>query len=38
MAYMLLEGKKIDLEVHTGALINEDYSQEDGTMLYAVIV
>lgn len=34
---MLLEGQKIDLEVHPGAIITEDYSQEDGTMVYAVI-
>ena len=35
--YMLLEGQKIDLEVHPGSVITTDYSQEDGTMVYVVI-
>ena len=34
---MLLEGYKIDLEVHPGSVITTDYSQEDGTMVHVVI-
>ena len=34
---MLLEGQKIDLEVHPGSVITTDYSQQDGTMVYAVM-
>jgi len=35
--YLLLEGQKIDLEVHPGLVITSDYSQQDGTMVYAVM-
>ena len=35
--YKLLEGQKIDLEVHPGSVITTDYSQQDGTMVYAVM-
>ena len=35
--YMLLEGEKIQLEVHPDAIITEDFQLVDGTIVHAVI-
>ena len=35
--YMLLEGEKIQLEVHPDSIITEDFQLANGTIVHAVI-
>ena len=35
--FILLEGEKIQLEVHPDAVITEDFQLADGTVVHAVI-
>tara|TARA_B100002052_G_C15885579_1_gene601347 strand:+ start:1668 stop:1835 length:168 start_codon:yes stop_codon:yes gene_type:complete len=34
---MLLEGQKVELDVHPDAIIVEDYCLQDGSTIYAVV-
>ena len=35
--YILLEGQKVQLEVHPDSIITEDFQLADGTVVHAVI-
>ena len=35
--FMLLEGQKVQLEVHPDSIITEDFQLADGTIVHAVI-
>ena len=35
--FLLAEGEKVELEVHPDSIITENYSLEDGSIIYVVI-
>ena len=35
--FLLVEGEKVELEVHPDSIITENYSLEDGSIVYVVI-
>ena len=35
--FMLLEGQKVQLDVHPDAIVVEDYCLQDGSTIYAVV-